>query len=1182
MNKALKRSLFITGGIILAILLTIQIILSCGPLTSIVNKVAAPYVDGSAKVEKVKVSVFRNFPNIRMEARGITVTYPHEKFAGYDDEFFRSGFYADGLGGQEDTLAYVGRFSGSLNLFSLMKGRLDIPKVELSGLRAFAHQYDSTSANWDIIIIPESEDTSSFVMPEFSLGHIDISDPYIVYTAQADTLSACTGAGSMKFKGKLAIEKNRKSRDRVSLDIKGLYAEARLGKDSVSIFSRGMEIFEHKDHIDVEAEAEAELRSAVAGTFKVPVALDSEFGLDALGGGRTGINLMALNASVADIPLYAEGNAVLAGDSTYVDGLAAVKGLVVNDFIREYVAQVIPSATDFSTDAVINMDAEARGWMGGSDGKLPWMKARLEVPEAKFAYEGMFEDGDFDLTLIAENTEDGRISADLEDFCFKIPGIDMNVTGAVDNILAEDPLFKVKAFACTEFADLVDYLPDDSGIDARGDVDFELEGRIRLSQMSIYNFSRSSLKGHIFSDGLYFAMPADTISAFLSHPDIRISTVKNTKESGVGLTAAVDSVRMIAGASTYIMGRNMELLAQNSGDVKVGGGELPPLDAKLKMESLNMMGTDSLMIGIRNSSNNITFRKTAKDKGAQPRIVATSDNRLVFIRSGEHRVTLQNADFAAAAQKRSSQVSSPSGQRGRRDTTRLNRLSALDSLIVRADRKIPDYLAEKDFRAKDFNFELGESIVKMFREWRPSGNLSIGNGNIDTPLLPLRNIISELKGHFTDDEIGISSLSMTSGESDLSAKGSVKGLRDILLGTGRPRIDIDMDMKSKVLNANEFLTALNMAEIQEDSLVISEEAAQNYSLIVVPSNVRASVKLEADSIRYSTISLTGLGGELKMRDRCIQLTNSSATTNVGDISLDGFYSSKTKNDISAGFNVEFSGITSDRIITIFPSIDSLVPMLKSFKGNLDCVMAATTQLDTNMNIIIPTINGIVKMNGSGLELEDTGELRKIAQILMFKDSKVGHIQDMSLNGIISNNQLEIFPFLLGVDRYTLALKGLQPFDKDFKYHVSIIRSPLPFKFGVNFTGNFDDWRYSIGKAQYKSTKIPVFAPQVDTLQVNLVASIKDIFKKGVDAAMRENREARRHVEQYKSEMGYYDDDDDDILLSSEEQDELDSYLLDLECEAESKRIEEEIEAMLAEELAQSTKLLIQNLQNQKK
>lgn len=44
---------------------------------------------------------------------------------------------------------------------------------------------------------------------------------------------------------------------------------------------------------------------------------------------------------------------------------------------------------------------------------------------------------------------------------------------------------------------------------------------------------------------------------------------------------------------------------------------------------------------------------------------------------------------------------------------------------------------------------------------------------------------------------------------------------------------------------------------------------------------------------------------------------------------------------------------------------------------------------------------------------------------------------------------------------------------NFKYHISILKSPLPFKAGVNISGNLDKMKIRVGKAKYKDDVTPL-------------------------------------------------------------------------------------------------------------
>ena len=82
-----------------------------------------------------------------------------------------------------------------------------------------------------------------------------------------------------------------------------------------------------------------------------------------------------------------------------------------------------------------------------------------------------------------------------------------------------------------------------------------------------------------------------------------------------------------------------------------------------------------------------------------------------------------------------------------------------------------------------------------------------------------------------------------------------------------------------------------------------------------------------------------------------------------------------------------------------------------------------------------------------------------------------------------------------MDRYRAAVGGNQDLDMNFNYHISILKSPIPFKLGLNISGNLDKMKYGMGKAKYKNAVTPVEIHKVDSTIVNMGEQIVRDFKK---------------------------------------------------------------------------------------
>ena len=496
------------------------------------------------------------------------------------------------------------------------------------------------------------------------------------------------------------------------------------------------------------------------------------------------------------------------------------------------------------------------------------------------------------------------------------------------------------------------------------------------------------------------------------------------------------------------------------------------------------------------------------------------------MRQGVNRFSVQKASLSATAAK--SQTVDVKHVPTAGDSTRL----------ARRRQNLPDYLSDRELWKKDIDIRLGGSMEKYYKEWAFSGSLEAASGTVITPYFPLENTLSALKAKFTNDRVDITGGKVRSGRSDLAVTGSLSGLKRAL--TGRGKLTLDAALRSDRIDVDQLLgaAAAGSAFVPEgvpaalDSIADKEymkdvlrnadgeAAVAEITALIIPANLDAKVSVQANTLQYGELETSWLSSDIVTKGRCLQVTNTMAMTNMGEAFLEGFYSTKTRDDLKAGFDLTLSNITAEKVIRLFPAVDSILPMLKSFQGLLDCEMAATTSLEQDMSLRMPTLNGIIKIDGKDLVLNGGEDLDKLRKMLKFSNQTSNEIADMSVRGIIRDDKIEIFPFLLDIDRYTVAASGIQDFTQEFRYHISSIRSPMLFRFGVNLNGNFDDWKWKLGKARYKSRKLPSFEDEVDELRFTLFNAIHEIFEQGADQALRRTEASQEAIESRKTELDY--------------------------------------------------------------
>lgn len=81
-----------------------------------------------------------------------------------------------------------------------------------------------------------------------------------------------------------------------------------------------------------------------------------------------------------------------------------------------------------------------------------------------------------------------------------------------------------------------------------------------------------------------------------------------------------------------------------------------------------------------------------------------------------------------------------------------------------------------------------------------------------------------------------------------------------------------------------------------------------------------------------------------------------------------------------------------------------------------------------------------------------------------------------------------------IDRYRTAIAGSHKMDGTFHYHISLLKSPVPFRFGLNVYGTPDDYKIDLGRSRFTDQHIPVLSYRIDSIRVNLKETISNYFK----------------------------------------------------------------------------------------
>ena len=1146
--KVIRNVLLALLGAVLLLAVAAQVALSPKNLTRIVNRVSASLLGDGLRFEEVRASVFRSFPYLNVTAENCALTYPHEQFAQFDSlirddghrfNLLKAGFQRDSSAHPVDTLLSARKMVFSVDYAAYFSRKeIHLHHLRLERPRIFAHYYDSTHANWDILPLGyhgvEKDTAQSLAL---TIRKVELEDrPMIVFTNPVDTVLGMFTLRHLLLDGQVDLREWERAKARLAVDT--LFVSGRLPSDTVALGVDHLRARADDGHLQLEADARASMRTHNYGRLRIPVHLEAEGDVRMPSIGPD-IALQRLLLRFKSLELLAKGTVARqeAGWAMNLD--ATVDDCPIGQIFDAY-ENNIPSLKKWDTDARLSLVAHAEGVYG--EGKLPALTARLRVPPAMVQRDGAERKGRLSLEADMSTVDYKTVNADFHRIFLDIAGARIDATLSVDDLLGDDPLLALDGTVRARVDSLARVFGRSMGLKGSGSLDARLHGKAYLSQINMRDIGQANVDCQMTGSDLSLSTASDSLRAYIRHLDAELASKGNKIDRNLrqgarvlALKAEIDTLDGRWNGFTA-RGGEIQLRMQNAAEIlRQSGGNLTSFMGILQAARLRVRDADGMALSLRGSTE--LFRITpATAERPSPRLTLVAKNEAVRVRAGENFYSLRNLQFDVAASRH--QRSALLSQRRERMLDSLQRVYPevpRDSLLRHARLSRLQRQPLDRFATSDVRISLSQTLRDIVRQWDFRGKLSLASGRAAMPSFPLRTGISDVSGSFSNDTLSLQKFTLRSGASDLSAQARLSGLRGALMGMRRTHMKLDAQVQSDYLDASELMRGYayhktyvprNLSGAADEEVEATVEAAKlpstpSRQLLVVPANLEVNLTLESRGIRYDSLLISWAAADIAMRDRTIQITNALAASNMGDLYFEGFYSTRSPEDIQTGFDLNMVDITAEKVITLFPAVDSILPMLTSFAGDLDCELTATARMDTCMNLILPSIDGVMKISGKDLMLKDSEEFSKIAKMLMFKDKSKAIVDNMAVTGMIRDNTLEVFPFILDVDRYLVAASGIQHLDESYNYHLSVIRSPLLVKFGLNAWGtDFDHINYTLTKPLYRNANVPAFTKQLDTVQYSLVAAIHNIFALGVERAIAQNQE-QRYIQDRQDQLGWH-------------------------------------------------------------
>ncbi len=1081
-GNVIVKALKIFGWTLLTVVVVVGVLFFCAvkfleskEFAPTVERMADDYVDGHVKLGSLRFAFRPRFPILGVEVENLSII--SEALDSLSDE--ERGL----LPNYADSLLTLDHLSGSLDIKRLiMNNELALRDVVLRGLSVNVVIAHNGKANYELVRVPEDTVKSpkpKRELPGFRINRFALERPKeIRFYNAADSTSA-----SVLLLTDALVDGDRMPDYRLKINGNVTSPKATLitNLDRINFGLNG-KVYWNPARPGLVAVDEMELQGAF---IKAVVKGEIDFKN----------NLIAEKASVDLAPV------------ALADLLT-----MVPDSIRRIHRLHEPY---FSTDLTIGGRFELIKPMDLTTDTLPTARIRLYVPPSTLRYgKARFEELALDVTVnTLTNCPDSTVIS-INRCIVTGEATKFKASGVLTSLLS-DPTFDADLQGQIDLANLPPIIRARIPGYLSGIISTDLHANGRASMFSREHFHRLVADGSVMAQDIYF-LAADTNKMVeVSKARIDFESKRIAGDSPM-LKAKVD----VDTATILVGGVDIAL-----GSVKFGGGIE---GGRLSVGRLNIISiTDSAGGRIRNVDGHVRLRRF-KDRDRMPEILADLHTGHVSAGSLSDRILLTDTKIRATMQKLPSAVNKPASPHREVDIDKEYPYIAPATVFrlvyakrhrkpgQKRTRRVYGALTADDNEVLEWN--LAKGFNRFLTEWKLKGSLTTHNAQLLTPLLPLRNHFSRLDVNFSNDTVNVSNMTLRIGKSDMAVSGLVTNVRRALTSKTHDTLKVNFSFVSDTIDVNELsagaFTGASYAERRRrgksHAVRTDDDAALQNHLdalakagpglggpLLIPVNIDAKLNIEANNVLYSDLVMRRMGGELLVYDGGVNIHGIKANSDAGNITVSALYSAPKSEDMYFGFGMRLDDFNIAKFVDLVPAVDSIMPLIHDFSGTVGADIAATCRLDSVMNFNLPTLNAAIRITGENLAFIDPKKYRTLGKWLGFKDKTDNTIKHMNVEMTVADGLMRVYPFAFNIDRYRLGIYGSNDIAMNFDYHLSVLKSPLPFKFGITIKGDPKKYKVRFGGAKFKEDTAVESVDIVNDVRINLLDEIENVFKRGV-------------------------------------------------------------------------------------
>ncbi len=1071
--------------VIIAALIAIYVIFTPAKLSPIVRNVANDYITAEHEIGDVELTFFSTFPNAAVKINGLLVVNPMD-------------------GAQSDTVLHSPEVIAQLDLMQLLKGNLIVDGLQINRTLFNGFINADNIANFDVLNIETdtmTEDTSAFVMPfdQMKLSDIALDIRSLSFVIKdsvdsvsvSDKISVSAGNGFVKLtdaetsgntgKADLTLQLNGVNAGLSDMVASGdviLTSPAEFDLDNMRFLLKQAQLSLHNANLDIKDESYIKQRE-ISLQSTILAELDANH-----------YNLQNTRLTYDRFGLLLNGDFIIRENGDiHIIADADIRQWDISDAIALLPAFIASKISEIKADGTASIKAEARGVYG--ENSMPVVNADVVLTDGELKYKALpfdLKETEAEVGIRLDMNDSTKSIAHIKHLKAKALDSQIEAFGDVNHLLAENMDADLTAKYDVNLPDIKGFLPENMALNGRADGKVIFKGKI--SDVTDLKLTKTVIDGNMQVSKLDFAYDSMTVKSNKANIAFRIPNLRPTKNTVgflnaklnlQGLDFAKDGNLSASVGTTQATIESSNLLSSD-----------PLIKATLKLNTDRLLAlTDSMKAELTMPDVKGYVVYNTKDSTAVPQLDAdftiedidfyldTIEAHVIEPRGNAHLAAskLNGKEPAIEAELNWGSADVKMGQLAHIKTDNLK-------LAAKADRN----------SLKD----------NLLLQWNPELSVQLKNGDVLYQGFASNIEIPDIDFDFSNRDFNITEGKVIVGKSDFTLSGEIRNIGQWLDNKGDLRGELVLVSDyTDVPEIMSLTSGIGNDETSEQDVESKDELTDG-DPYMVPKGVHLSLNTQINRALMPFINTTAydLGGGVYIRDGILVIDEMGFICNAARLKLTAMYETPRKNNLFVGLDYHMLDIDLEQLVNMIPQVDTVLPMLRSFRGNAEFHLAAETYLNSKYEVKWSTTRGACSIAGHDLTLIDGQTFTTIAKLLNFKNKKAeNQVDSISAEITLFRKEIDVYPFLMTMDKYKAAVGGRHNLDMTCNYHVSLL---APAYLGVNISGQLDDIidkpmkHIKLEKAHYAQDFLPQYRGEVESQNQTLRQMIREALKENLD------------------------------------------------------------------------------------